>query len=115
MFAVIMNGDPPFAIVILEQHGSIQAGPGAPLICHGCTAHKSDRLPRSVTPSLYVAADGTINLPGRRGAHRHRATTSRGAYRPPKATVSRSRRPVGVRSLRDLRCVAPFQAMSARS
>ena len=66
MFAVIMNGDTPFAIVILKQHRTIHAGPGAPSFCHGYTAHKSDRLPFSVKPSLYVVAIGKINLPARR-------------------------------------------------
>src|SRR5437667_5842339 len=47
MFAVIMNGDTPLPIVIFDQQRTICAGPEAPLICHGCTAHKSDRLPPS--------------------------------------------------------------------
>src|SRR6267143_5055467 len=61
MFAVSMNGDTPLAIVILEQQRTIHAGPEAPLICHGCTAHKSDRLPPSVKTSLYVVAIGRSN------------------------------------------------------
>src|SRR4029077_13201634 len=67
MFAVIMNWHTPFAIVILEQHRTIHAGPGAPLMCRGCTVHKSDRLPRSVKPSSCVVAIGKVNLPTRRG------------------------------------------------
>src|ERR1700681_641954 len=66
MFAVIMNGDTPLAIVILEQQRTIHAGPGTPLICQGCAAHKSDRLPPCVKPSLYVVAIGKTNLPARR-------------------------------------------------
>src|SRR5260370_4659827 len=62
MFAVIMNGDTPFGIVRLEQQWTIHAGPGAPLICHGCIAHKSDRLPRSVKPSLYIVAIGKVKF-----------------------------------------------------
>src|SRR6267154_4867830 len=62
-----MNGDPPFEIVILEQHRAINADPGAPLMCQGCTAHKSDRQPRSMSPSWYVVAIGKINLSARRG------------------------------------------------
>src|SRR5229473_1360957 len=42
-------------------------------------------------------------------------TTSRGACRAPRATVSRSRLPVGVRALTELGFVAVFQATSARS
>ena len=34
MFAVIMNGDTPFAIVIFDQQRTICAGPGAPLSRH---------------------------------------------------------------------------------
>src|SRR5216683_498880 len=42
-------------------------------------------------------------------------TTSRGACRAPRANVSRSRLPVGVRALTELGFVAALQAMSARS
>ena len=41
-------------------------------MCQGCTAHKSDRLSRSMSPSLYVVAIGTINLQLGEAAHRHR-------------------------------------------
>src|SRR5439155_19232755 len=88
MFAVVVNGDPPFAIVILEQNRIIQADPGAPLICEGCTTHKMGR---------------------------RMVTTSRGACRAARATVSRSRGPVGVRASKELGCAAVFQATLARS
>jgi hypothetical protein len=81
-------------------------------MCQGCTAHKSDRLPRSMSPSLYVVAVRKINSPG---AHRHTVTTSRGACRAPQATVSRTRHRLEVRALTEFGLAAAFQATSARS
>src|SRR6266852_596675 len=40
MFAVAVNGDTPFAIVILQEQRTIHAGPRASPIFHGCTARK---------------------------------------------------------------------------
>src|SRR5258707_23991 len=115
MFAVIVNWHSPFAIVILEQHRIIHAGPGAPLMCQGCTVHKSDRLPRSLRPSLCVVAIGKVNLPARRGLCIATVTTSRRACRAPRATESRSRCPVGVRDPTELGFAAALQAKSAWS
>src|SRR5438309_755331 len=116
MFAVIVDWDTPFAIVVLEHQRIIDADPGAPFFCQVCTAHEPDRLPRSVKASLYVVAIANINLPGRRGcASPLGITTSRGACRAARATVFRSRRPLGVRALAEFRFAAAFQATSAQS
>src|SRR5258707_7627280 len=115
MFAVIVNWHAPFAIVIFEQHRIIHAGPGAPLMCQGCTVHKSDRLPRSLRPSLCVVAIGKVNLPARRGLCIATVTTSPGAFRALLATESQNRHAVAVRDPTELGFAAALQATSARS
>jgi hypothetical protein len=40
MFAVAMNGDTPFAIVILQEQRTIHAGPRAPFISHSRAAQR---------------------------------------------------------------------------
>jgi hypothetical protein len=51
MFVVSMNGDAPFAIVILEQQWVIDTDLGAPLLSHDCSAHK-----RSIPTEFFYAA-----------------------------------------------------------
>src|SRR5437899_7765218 len=59
MFAVTMNGDTPFVIVILEQQRTIHAGPGAPFRRHYClpggiTACRVEFLQRQQAPHSYA-------------------------------------------------------------
>jgi len=59
MFAVIMNGDTPLAIVIFDQRRTICAGPGAPLKSHsskGGPLKPSFDLSGHVSDLLYAAA-----------------------------------------------------------
>src|SRR5258705_4059684 len=73
MFAVTVNRDTPFAIMILEQQRNIHADPRAPSVGPGCAAHKETTstfsLPQNVTSIKIISRMSRINNQFSVGVH----------------------------------------------